>query len=275
MSLQISHLLKGVLYKTSKPILERVCKLKDIHKGESCYIFGDGVSIKRMDLKLFSDKTSIAVNFFPFHKDFSAINCMHSVINAPYFFSPFFGYTREAKNFLYLMSEHYRDMMLINRNVNYYIDLSNYPFVRGDNVYHTFRNIPDPRLPSNFIGNRINCFSGALAAATMLAIYLGYDDIHLVGCDYTHMPHRNMHWYEKGEGNCLPNPDTEVNRIFFEIAKEFVNITTIVPEGTSAYLNAVTYKDYTGHDLIYRENVDLMDYKYLKSLATWSGYTIF
>ena len=34
----------------------------------------------------------------------------------------------------------------------------------------------------------------------MLAIYMGFTHIYLVGCDYTHVPARNLHWYEKGQG---------------------------------------------------------------------------
>ena len=44
-------------------------KLENIHDGESCYIFGDGHSIKYYDISNFNDKIGIACNHFPFHKD--------------------------------------------------------------------------------------------------------------------------------------------------------------------------------------------------------------
>ena len=53
---------KNFLFKVANPILSRIYSLKNYHKGESCYIFGDGVSIKWFDLSSFSDKPVISLN---------------------------------------------------------------------------------------------------------------------------------------------------------------------------------------------------------------------
>lgn len=273
MSSIIKKSLKSILYQASKPILRRVGEFNGIHKGESCYIFGDGISIKSMNLKLFADKTAIAVNYFPFHKDFSAINCSYCVVNAPYFFSPFLGYEPLRKRHLNGMSKIYKNLIVSNPQINYFINLSNYPFVRADNVFHTFRNVPDLRLSADFIGNRIDCFAGVNRVAIMLAIYMGFEHIYLVGCDYTHVPSRSLHWYEKGQG--VYHPHDNYQKDFFEIAKEFTDITTITLDGTSDYINAVTYQEHTGRDPVYRENTELIDDRYLEVLSTWPGYTIY
>ena len=226
-----------------------------------------------MDLELFAEKPSIAVNYFPFHKDFDAINCLYCVVNAPYFFSPLFGYESEQKRHLYGMSKLYRELMCRRSHMNYFIDLSNYPFVRGENVYHTFRNFPDQRLTPDFIGNRINCFAGVSRAAMMLAIYMGFEHIYLVGFDYTHAPSRNHHYYEKGRGIFHTRKIHEKD--FYEIAKEFIDITTITLDGASELLNSVTYKEYTGREPAYKENIDLVNEQHLNALATWPGYAIY
>jgi hypothetical protein len=269
----IKNSLKSILYQISKPIIGRLGKFNGIHNGESCYIFGDGVSVKYMDLALFSDKKSIAVNNFPFHKDFNTINCHYCVTIAPYFFSPFFGYPPEKKRHLYEMSKIYKNLIVSNPKINYFINLSNYPFVRANNVFHLFRKLSDPRLSADFISNRINCFSGVSQAAMMLAIFMGFDHIYLVGFDYTHSPSRILHWYEKGKG--IYRPQVNYQKDFFEIAKEFIDITTITLDGTSDFINAVTYKEHTGREPIYRENTELLDEKYMKVLDTWSGYNIY
>jgi hypothetical protein len=272
MNLINKELLKNLLYQASKSILRKVGKFNGIHKGESCYIFGDGISIKSMNLALFADKKSIVTNYFPFHKDFNAINCGYCIINAPHFFNPHFGYSPLQRKHLNGMAKNYKTLINGRPQVNYFVDLSNYPFVRGENVFHTFRNIPDSRLTANFIGNRINCFSGVARAAIMLSIYMGFDHIYLVGFDYTHVPSRSLHWYEKGPGVFCPVEN--YNKGFFEIAKEFINITTITLDGTSDFINAVTYEKFTGRAPIYQENTELIDEKFLKILATWPGYNI-
>lgn len=273
MSSIIKSALKTILYQVSEPILGRVGKFNGIHKGESCYIFNDGISVKSMDMALFSDKTSIAVNYFPFHKHFDVVNCSYCVISAPYFFSPFFGYPPEKKRYLIGMSKIYRNFIANNPHINYFNDLSNYPFIRADNVFHMFRNIPDLRLSTDFIGNQISCFTGVFRVSIMLAIYMGYDHIYLVGCDYTHVPPRSGHWYEKGQGVFYPQENYQKD--FLEIAKEFIDITTITLDGTSDFINAVTYKEHTGREPLYRENTELVDDKYLKVLSTFPGFTIY
>ena len=101
---------------------------------------------------------------------------------------------------------------------------------------------------------------------------MGFDRCYLVGCDYTHVPSRNLHWIEKGQGVITPHDN--YNKDFFEIAKEFIDITTITLDGTSDVINAVTYKEHTGREPMFRENTELLDKRYLKILATWPGYTI-
>ncbi len=102
---------------------------------------------------------------------------------------------------------------------------------------------------------------------------MGFHRVYLVGCDYTHLPSRNLHWFEKGEGNFISLESYQKD--FFEIAKQFIDITTITLDGTSNFINSVTYKKHTGRDPIYRENTELVDEKYLKLLDTWPDYSIF
>lgn len=273
MNLIVKESLKSMLYQVSKPILRKVSKFNGMHKGESCYIFGDGISIKSMNLALFDDKKSIATNYFPFHKDFNTVNCEYCIINAPHFFNPYFGYSAIQRKHLNGMAKNYKTLINARPQVNYFFDLSNYPFVRGQNVFYTFRNIPDSRLPANFIGKRINCFSGVARAAIFLSIYMGFDHVYLVGFDYTHVPSRSLHWYEKGQGIFCPNEN--YNKDFFEVAKEFIDITTITLDGTSDFINHITYKAYTGCEPVFSENTELIHEDYLKVLSSWPGYNIY
>lgn len=45
-----------ILHFISRSVIERNKKFKDAHAGESCYIFGNGASLKYYDLEKFSDK---------------------------------------------------------------------------------------------------------------------------------------------------------------------------------------------------------------------------
>jgi hypothetical protein len=270
----IYRYIKKLVFYISYPITKKTYELYKKHDGESCYIFGDGISIKFYDLKQFSDKVSIVGNYIPFHNDFESLNAPYCVMTAPFYFSPIFGYENpKFKNYLYKTSKLYKQLISKYKKKYFFLNLSNYPFVKSKNVYFNFLNYSDKRLNETFISNRINCFSGVLRNSISLAIYMGFSKIHLVGCDYTFTPTQQLHWYEKGEGVSLEMPGYENE--FFKIASEFAEITTVTLNGKSDILNHITYEQLTGKKPLFRENTELMDIKYLDVLSTWEGYSIY
>jgi hypothetical protein len=254
--------------------LSKIHKFKDIHKGEDCYFFGNGVSLKWFDLKQFSNKVSIGSSVLPFHNSFDDINLKYLMLTEPFWFYPsiytkFFSSSVSQPH----LSKAYRKVVKDNPDVEFFFNLSNFPVIRSHNVNYLFREIKDDRLPNNFISNQIDCFTGSLRIAVLMAIYMGFDHIYLLGCDYTHTPPRAKHWYEKGKGVNVSHLNYE--KEFFETAKEFINITTITLEGESEFINSITYEDFTGLKPFYRENNEIVNHKYLKVLDTWPGYTIY
>ena len=257
-----------------RPLLSKIHPYKDIHKGESCYVMGDGVSVKWFDLSAFSDKIAIVCNFFVFHKQFEELNAPYAVLPEPFWFYPRqWTSDHPRKNISNPISKFYKQE-IIDRYVEktFFLNLSNCLTVRRKNVVYTFNELWDERLPENFITKRIDCFAGSLRVSIMMAIYMGFDHVFLVGHDYTHSPSRSSHWYEKGEG--VFHPQKDFNKEFFEIAKEFIDITTITLDGTSDFLDAISYKKHTGQNPIYRDHTDLADENCLKILSTWPGYNI-
>lgn len=259
--------LKDTLFFASRPMLCRLTKFKNIHGGESCYIFGDGISIKFMDLTVFGDKPAIAVNYMPFHKDMPSMDCRYAVMAEPYYFCPWLGGNSLARiHHLNLITRLYRELVEATPHRDYFFNLSNFPFFRRQNVYHFFRDIPDCRLQDDFITKRIDCYAGVMRAAILIAIYLGFKQATLVGFDYSHSQSLSGHWYEKGKGKLQPMPG--FSEEFFSIAKEFIDITSITLEGSSGVVDAITYKDYTGQNLCFKENTELASLPFLRALDT-------
>ncbi len=270
----MKNILKNLLVPFAKPLLAKIHRYKDAHRGESCYLLGDGVSVKWFDLSAFGDKTAIPCAFMPFHNDFDKLSVRYFSVTEPWWFYP---WERDPAITGKILANPrqlaYRNIIKKYPDKEFFVNLSNYPILNNKNITYTFRDIYDDRLPSNFITQRINAFHGSLRTSILLAIYMGFDHAYLVGYDYTHRPSRNLHWYEKGKG--IIHPHENYNQDFFAIAKEFIDITTITLDGTSDFINAVTYKEYTGRDPLYRENTELAEERYLKALATWSGYSIY
>ncbi len=257
------------------PILAGIRKYKDIHKGESCYLFGDGVSIKWFDLGTFSDKQGIVCGFLPFHNDFSRLHSEYFILIEPWWFYPFQRTTSPPVKFVqnHLQKLYRKHVIEKYTDKTVFTNISNYPVLYNKNICYTFRDIIDVSLTDNFISHQMNCFAGSLRASILIAIYLGFDHCHLVGFDYTHFPSKSRHWYEKGMG--LVNDLKYHEQDFLELAKQFIDITTITLDAGSNTLNHITYKAHTGLDPVFKENTEILTRKYLNIFNKWPGYTIF
>ena len=268
---------KNLVALVAKPELSRIHRLKDVYKGQSCYLLGDGVSMKWFDLQNFADKPAIPLALIPFHNQFKSLHVEYTVITAPYWFYPIKRTTEPPfRRLKYVIQSAYRKQVIArNPNIKYFVNLSNYPVLRDRNVQFVFRDLYDERLSQDFLTHRFDCFTGSLRFGVLLAAYFGCDRAFLVGCDYTHFPARHLHWYEKGPGIVRSDEPEGYQKDFFKVAQEFVDLTTITLDGKSDVLDYVTYKEHTGSEPIYRENDQLLDASILEALSTWPGYSIF
>ena len=134
--------------------------------------------------------------------------------------------------------------------------------------------IDDPysKFLNECLASDIGIYHGSFRCSIALAIYMGFEDITLVGCDYTHEISRALHWYEKGKG--IVETHSDYQRPYLEIAQKYAKITTITMDGGGGVLPAVTYTEHTGRTPIFRENHELTDMETLKLLATWPDYSI-
>jgi hypothetical protein len=85
--------------------------------------------------------------------------------------------------------------------------------------------------------------AGSFKFGLALAIYMGFSDIILVGCDYTHKKSRSHHWFERGKGIFKSTEGYCYN--YFNIAQKYAKITTITINGETNFLPSMTYKDFT------------------------------
>jgi hypothetical protein len=253
--------------------LARMHQLYNKHSGESCYLFGDGVSLKYFDLRVFSDKKSIIGGYLPFHKDFSVLDAPYLTLIDPFYFYPLIRTTDEKRKVIRNhIQKKYRELFKEFPDKYFFVNLSNRPVVYSDNIYFHYRRLYDKRLPPEFISNHFNCFEGTLRAQILLAMYMGFENAYLVGHDYTHFPSRSLHFYERGEG--LKTDLRLWNNEFFNYAGKFINITTVTLDGESETLPSVTYKSFSGRDPVFKENKEVVSSEILSLLETWPNYKI-
>jgi len=240
-------------------------KLENIHNGESCYIFGDGHSIKYYDISNFNDKIGIACNHFPFHKDFKKTNVKYSVLIEPYYFMPFFDTIfkkRKVESIFSFnpISYNYRKLIKSNKSIIFFVNLSNWLCLRGKNVHFLYKNILSQKKKyDNEICKKFDCDKGVLRRAISLSVYLGFKEINLVGCDYLFYPKQIGHWYEKGQ----PIIDFKFDKSYIdefisEVKKEKIIFKLISPDKVKSNIDTITYFELFKKETNYNENIELL-----------------
>ena len=245
------------------------------HAGQECYIFGDGISLKWMDLNQFTDRLSIVGSFLVYHKEAKKLRMAYCPMIEPFFFWPAFigggqGNSMRFRNSLY---KEYRKTIKQHPETLFFLDISDYPVTRFPNALYVSRFYTSTIGTTNPFRDRKDLHHASFKFQVALAIYLGFKKAYLVGHDYTHNPARSFHFYEKGEGILGGNKD--FCREFIDYAKKYIDLVTVTLDGGSETIEPITYKELTGKEPKFRENYDLVERSKLESLATWQGYTIF
>ena len=185
-------IIKKIFYKIVDPVFSKVSRFENKHQGETCYIFGDGVSIKYFDSSLFSYKISFYLKKIQYHKEFRFLNYKYCLMLEPHYFYPYFK-LKMPPHILWRnnIQKIYRKFINYNKNINFFINFSNYlsvvEFKSGLFIYK----FPDQnfKFEEECNLNGVNVFQGSLRSSITLAIYMGFKEIFLVGCDYTHEKH--------------------------------------------------------------------------------------
>jgi len=248
-------------------------KYSNLHKGETCYIFGDGPSIKWFDLSSFSDHPAICCGMMPFHKDFQSLDVRYVTLVEPWIFTPKL-FQPSIIHVLKEIAAEYRKLIKRTPDKEFFVSLSNRFSLTGANINYVFRGFPESRNHTDELLEQFDLFNGSFHASLSLAHYLGFSKIYLVGFDaWTIQPARTLRWYELGEGEFF-----EVNNFatdFLDVLKKDIDINTISKDGESKNVKNISYQSYTGKDIEFKENYQIMDEHYLNVLSTCSEYKIF
>jgi hypothetical protein len=252
----------------SKGILNRNSDFLDRHKGESCYIFGNGTSLKYFDLNRFSDRISISCNNLFLHKDFNKLDVRYYFSGHPFFY---YKYWKNPYNKRYVnntLGKLFKEQIIKNNDVNYFINLSNYFGLRKRNVYYLyhfdkmFSDYKDCNICSEF-----PAMSGSLQAMLGLAINLGFEKITLVGCDYTFSPKLGLHFFEYGKGISLPSQKPFAEN-FLKSAIKYADIDTLLLDDNyqGHFLNGITYNKKFNVNPSFKENDKIVAADFLYQL---------
>jgi hypothetical protein len=248
-------------------------KFSNRHRGETCYILGDGPSIKWFDLQSFTDHPAICCGMIPFHRDFPRLPVKYVSFVAPWIFLPKWLQPKLYHQFRSIAQE-YRRLIRARRDLEFFVNLSNSPVLSGPNVNYVYRGFPEDRNETDAQLRRMRLFDGSFHATLALAYYMGFSKVYLLGFDaWTIQPARTLHWYELGEGELFE--PTNFATDFLGLVGRDMAIHTISADGFSSNVAHVSYRSFTGKEPHFRENYELIDPPNLRLLATCPEFKIF
>ena len=260
-----------ILSTISKKILGRNKKFKGLHQGDSCYLFGNGSSLKYFDLKKFDDKISIVCNGLFLHQDFRNLNVKYYYHCHPFFSYPYWvnPYSKKfVKNALWSI---YKEKIKLNSHLAYFINLSSYFGLNGHNIYYIHHfNKPFEGYDADTCraDSYFTCSTSSLGGMIGLAIYMGFKDITLLGCDNSFYPQRGGHFYELGGRPDAYGPRPS-NEIYFHDATKYANLRIVTPNNNyrGLILPSITYEVLTGDAPVYKEHDEIISKPDLLALS--------
>lgn len=264
-----------LLFSLSQPLLLRNRQFENRHAGQSCYVFGNGASLKEMDLSSFSDRVSIGCNSLFLHKDFDKLDCRYYSLPAPFLFHRYRKYYGSwQRNYI---GDLYRKKVITYPSVSFFTSLSNWVGLRADNLYYTHhfgsRAWDFDRIR---LDERFSFMQGGMYAMVGLAFCMGFASVTLVGCDYAFSPRFGSHFFEKGLGEKIENEEAPYGGNFFNECMKLMDLSIIVPDGVrSELMPCLDYSAHAGKSLFYRENVEIVSQRDLDFLARQGCYNIF
>jgi hypothetical protein len=164
--------------------------LKDSHKGKRCFIVGNGPSLKHYDLSKLSDEYVFTVNNMMSTDSFKILKPNFHLFFDPEFFNFFFHLhpkndeEKSKMNLIRTSLELYPKMICFS---SYRLKSTSAKLFPKLNAHYLFNNkIFSPNLKKSATLNRNTpAFQNVILYAINIAIYMGFDEIYLLGVDMT------------------------------------------------------------------------------------------
>lgn len=182
---------RKIVEKTRKEELKFISSngmFKDIHKGERCFIVGNGPSLKCLDLSVLKNKTIFTVNQSPRMKDFEKLETDYHIWTDERFFhlrddSP------EDMELLQVMGKvKSRDKSpVVFYKTSAYQMIQKYKLDSELDIHYLMDgpiNFDSPAVDFP-IDRPLPVFPTCIHYAILIAVYMGFTEIVLLGCDCT------------------------------------------------------------------------------------------
>ena len=254
-------------------VLARNKRFYNKYKNKECYIFGNGSSIKYLDLEHFKDKYSIVCTWMFLHKDFKKLNVAADYTLHPYYFSPLY---RSPFTKTISLAKPGKEMVNLGRfdyNHPVFICDTNKRFLKKENIFYIKFKKGSSYSENKFLLHKEFTMSqNSLYAGIGIAQYFGFKKANLIGFDYITENSINGHFYEKSVGWEANRSLQDLDINFVKKIKKKMDVQNIsVNNKKTIFFKNTIYKKSN-----YKENYKIVDNKYLSKIDKLNlGYNIY
>ena len=175
-----------------KSVTKQNIKFKDMHKGERCFILGTGPSLKNLDYDLLKNEIIFGVNYLYKGEVIKYIAPDYYCLYDEGFYNELLSDTKEVLGIL-------ADTTFFFRTKAY--DVINKLNVNNKRIYYQHCNSVQYKDHISIdLTKNITAPFNVVVGCIQTAIYMGFSEIYLLGCDFNSFATPKIqHYYDKGE----------------------------------------------------------------------------
>jgi hypothetical protein len=185
----IIFLMKKVFDAEFRGIINSNSSLIDNHKGQRCFIVGNGPSLKKMDLTYLKDELVFTVNNIMCNKElYEQLNSDYHMLIDPGYFKLDLDFEDDRLTLDLLKQINYKNKKpkcLVNYDGKKAFDSYNLAQYLNLNFIYQHRNITDTYSSRIVLCSNIPSSQNVIHSAIFSAISMGFNEIYLIGCDMT------------------------------------------------------------------------------------------
>ena len=259
-----------LVWKCHKPLIEKNKELKNIHAGETCFIFANGASLKYYDISSIPQNPAIVCAYQLLDKGMASLNVKYNVTTDSYsLYSLLFNTYPHVRRFQKSKIRPINSAIFNkHKHITTFANITNFysTLCRRENMHYYYHFGDKSSYSHDLAGSFANC-RGALDTMLGVAKYLGFSKAVLIGCDYLGTPAVMGHFYADSKPFYENDEHLAEYRARLKVAAEGIDVTVILPEGsTSPEFDFDSYENYFGLKKEYRENVEFVDGEHLDLL---------
>jgi hypothetical protein len=208
-------------------ILLRNKPLENMHEGKRCFIFGTGLSVNDIELSKLAGEYTFGGNFINYHPDFHKLNLKFYVsLSSPLTLK--YVHSKEILVDSNIFSEEDMKVWLDNEStlLTYSIEPYKYfsqidtdldnntllflgagskKFIEKNNIFKDkdifylkpYKPLLSAKDQIIDLSKRITFYENVVLTMLAIAMYMGFEEIFIVGNDYTFEPAREFHFYDE------------------------------------------------------------------------------